>query len=183
MKLATFALALAILTPLTLTAQAPITHPDSDQATPSGPTVPPSNSVNVTFEGQVTTFSVADLFKLPQTTVQVHNPVTNTDESYSGPLLADVLAQAGLKPTRENEPIILHSSVVATATDHSFVLYSVAEVEPTYSTGQVIVAVMKSGLPDTEGGEIELINTLDSRTTRRVHGLADLNIISVAAGK
>src|ERR1017187_9716532 len=53
--------------------------------------------------------------------------------TYSGPLLADVLARVGLKASRETEPLILHSSLIATGTDHYFVLYSVAEVEPSFN--------------------------------------------------
>ena len=136
----------------------------------------------VAFAGEV--FGrVEDLLKLPQVTVHVHNAHRNTDESYTGPLLADVLARAGLSPAHENEAMILHSSIVATGTDHYFVLYSVAEVEPTFSTGQVIVAVMKSGLPDTEGGIIQLINTADAKPARWLHSLADLNVMSVTPGK
>jgi len=59
----------------------------------------------------------------------------------------------------------------------------VAEVEPSFSTGQVIVAVMKSGLPNTEGGAIELVNTLDAKPARWLHGLTDLNVMSVSPGK
>lgn len=145
--------------------------------------VPPSKSVNVTFEGRVTTLTVQDLLNLPQVTVHVHNAHRNADESYTGPLLADVLARAGLKSSRETQPLILHSSVVATGTDHYYVVYSAAEVEPGFSTGQVIVAVMKAGLPDNEGGLIQLVNTVDAKPMRWLHGLSDLNVMSVAQTK
>jgi hypothetical protein len=142
--------------------------------------VPPSKQINVTFEGRVTTLTIDDLLKLPQVTVHVHNAHSNADESYTGPLLSDVLARAGLTATRETESLILHSSVVATGTDHYFVLYSVAEVEPGYSTGKVIVAIRKFDLPNTDGGIIQLVNTLDAKPARWLHGLANLNIMSVA---
>jgi hypothetical protein len=142
--------------------------------------VPPSRSLNVTFQGRLTTFKIDDLLALPQITVHVHNAHRNTDETYTGPLLSEVLAKAGLVASKETEPLILHSSVIATGTDHYFVLYSAAEVEPMFSRGQVIVAVMKSGLPDTEGGIIQLINTDGAKPARWVHGLADINVMSVA---
>ena len=171
--------ALLVFAPLSLAAQT-TAKPALDQAMPAKPPVPPSGSVTVTYLGRTTTFSIEDLLKLPQVTLHVHNAHRNTDENYSGPLLADVLAQAGPKSTKETEPIVLHSSVVATGTDHYFVLYSVAEVEPAFSTGQVIVAVMKEGLPDTEGGEIQIINTIDAKPARWLHGLTGLNVMSVA---
>ena len=147
------------------------------------PSVPPSKSINVTFEGKTIVVTVDDLLNLPQVTVHVHNTHSDTEETYSGPFLADVLARVGLKASRETEPLILHSNLIATGTDHYFVVYSVAEVEPSFSTGQVIVAVMKSGLPNTEGGIIELINTVDAKPARWVHGLADLNVMSVAPNR
>jgi hypothetical protein len=173
------ALALALAS-LSLQAQQ---QPGHDASMPVKAPVPPSKSVNVTFEGRVTTLTVEDLLKLPQVTVHVHNAHRNADESYTGPLLADVLARAGLKSSRETEPLILHSTVVATGTDHYFVVYSAAEVEPDFSTGQVIVAIMKAGLPDTDGGVIQLVNTLDAKPARWLHGLSDLNVMTLAQNK
>jgi hypothetical protein len=142
--------------------------------------VPPSHSLNVTFQGRLTTLKIDDLLALPQVTVHVHNAHRNVDETYTGPLLSEVLAKAGLVANKETEPLILHSSVIATGTDHYFVLYSAAEVEPMFSTGQVIVAVMKSGLPNSEGGNLQLINTEGARPARWVHGLSDINVMSIS---
>jgi hypothetical protein len=145
--------------------------------------VPASKSINVNFEGRLTTLTVQDLLNLPQVTVHVHNGHSNADESYTGPLVSDVLARAGLKASRETHPLMLHSSLIATGTDHYFVVYSIAEVEPMFSNGQAIVAVMKDDLPNTEGGMIELVNTADKVPARWLHGLAALNVISVAPPK
>jgi len=184
MKLLTAAVFLAVLAPLSVAEQSVFAQAPAPAAGDGmehmKPAVPPSKSLNVTFEGRTTTLTVEDLLNLPQVTVHVHNAHRNTDESYTGPLLSDVLARAGLKASRETDPLMLHSSVIATGTDHYFVLYSVAEVEPSFSSGQVIVAVMKAGLPDTEGGAIQLVNTLDVKPARWLHGLADLNVVSIA---
>ena len=178
MKLFNLAMLTCVLLPLPAIAQTPAKQ-DGGMGMEKAP-VPPSKSVNVTFEGRVTTLSVSDLLDLPQVTVHVHNAQGKTDETYSGPLVSDVLARAGLKSSRETEPLILHSSLVATGTDHYFVLYSVAEVEPSFNTGQVIVAVTRDGEPNTEGGVLQLVNTADTKPARWVHGLADLNIVSIA---
>lgn len=155
-------------------------HMDDGVAHMGKAPVPPSRSVNVTFQGRVTTLKLDDLLNLPQTTVHVHNAHSNKDEEYTGPLLSVVLERAGLSVSKETEPLILHSTVVATGTDRYFVLYSAAEVEPAFSHGQVIVAVMKSGEPDETGGLIQLINTDGAKPARWVHGLANLNVVSMA---
>jgi len=180
-KLAAFAALVLALAPLSVAGQSAAKQDGGMEH--AKPPVPPSKSVNVSFEGKTITLTVEDLLSLPQVTVHVHNTHRNADETYSGPLLADVLGRVGLKASRETEPLMLHSSVVATGTDHYFVLYSVAEVEPSFSTGQVIVAVMKAGLPNTEGGLIELVNTVDVKPARWLHGLSDLNVMSVAQNK
>ena len=177
MKLCAAAFALALTLSAALSAQTPTAQtpaPPNDGAVHgmdamNKAPVPPSKSLNVTFQGRVTTLSVADLLDLPQTTVHVHNAHRNADEDYTGPLLSVVLARAGLAANKETEPLILHSNVVATGIDRYFVLFSAAEVEPMFSKSQVIVAVMKSGLPDTDGGLIQLINTDGSRPARWVH--------------
>jgi hypothetical protein len=181
MKVAVVTAAL-LLSALPLAAQASLQHEGAMQQVEKAP-VPPSHSLIVNFQGRLTTLTVEDLLKLPQVTVHVHNAHRDRDETYTGPLLSDVLARAGLSGAHENEQTILHSAVVATGTDHYFVLYSCAEVEPAFSSGKVIVAVMKAGLPDTEGGNIQLINTTDVKPARWVHGLADINVMAMAASR
>ena len=184
MKTTAIAALLFVLAPLSLAAQATAGQdskaPDGMAMEHAKAPVPPSKSVSITFEGRVTILTLEDLLNLPQVTVNVHNAHSNQDETYTGPLVSDVLAKAGLVSSRETQPLILHSSVVATGTDHYYVLYSAAEVEPAFSTGKVIVAVMKSGLPDKDGGLIQLVNTTDAKPARWVHGLASLNVMSLS---
>jgi hypothetical protein len=182
MKPALVATLLVSLLPPAMVAQSPIHQNDEHAVEHEKPAIPPSRSVNVSFEGKTITLTVEDLLNLPQVEMNVHN-AHSVEESYSGPLLADVLARAGLKASRETEPLILHSSLVATGSDHYFVLYSLAEIEPSLSSGQVIVALMKSGLPNTDGGLIELVNTADAKPARWLQGLTDLNIMSIAPSK
>lgn len=175
-----FAAAVLALAPFTAHAQDADHHHD-DSAMPMKPRVPASKGLNVNFQGKVTTFTIEQLISLPQVTIHVHNAHRNTDEEYSGPLVSTVLEASGLTSNKETQPLILHSSVVGTGTDKYFVLYSCAELEPAFSKGQAIIAIAKSGLPDEEGGMIQLINTSDAKPARWVHGLTNLNVMSVAA--
>jgi hypothetical protein len=175
------ALSPVVLSPLALRAQIDAMPPETKAPAPMEamkPPVPPSKNVDVSFEGKTIALSLTDLVNMPnQVTVHVHNAHRGgVEETYSGPLLSDVLAKIGLTATRETQPIILHSVIVATGSDHYYVLFSGGEVE--YSTGKVIVAVMKSGLPDSEGGLIQLINTDDVKPARWVHGLMGISVMS-----
>jgi hypothetical protein len=172
-------LAVALLfSPLALTAQAH--EPGGMPEMAAKPPVPPSHSLTLVNGAQTKTLTVADLLKLPQITVYVHNVHSNKDELYTGPLVSDVLALVGLEPTHENEAVILHSYVVALATDHYSVVYSASEMEPAFSLGKVIVAVTKSQTPNSEGGNIQLINTDGARPARWIHGLTTLTITTLA---
>jgi hypothetical protein len=184
MKISTAVSLLLVLSPIALRAQTDAMPPETKAPAATEamkPPVPPSKSVNLSFEGKTVTLSLTDLVNMPnQVTVQVHNAHRGgAEETYSGPLLSDVLAKIGVTPTRENQPLILHSTIVATGTDHYYVLYSGGEVM--FSSGKVIVAVMKSGLPDTEGGLIQLINTSDVKPARWVHGLMGIAVMTLAA--
>ena len=142
-------------------------------------TGPSSTAVNITIHGTTKTVAMGDLLKLPQITVTFHNASTNAEETYSGPLLAEVIASAGLRLERENEQTFLHSAIVATGSLKFYAIYSLAEVEPAFSSNKVILAVRKSGSPNTEGGEIELINAADASTSRWVHGVANISIVTL----
>ncbi|MFP5266365.1 MAG: hypothetical protein ACLGQU_03275 [Acidobacteriota bacterium] len=170
------------LAPGALCAQAQ-TGAQTGAKTPKPP-VPASSAVALEFQGKSMSLSVTDLVNLPQVTVQVHNAHRGgIPETYTGPLLSDVLARIGFVATRQTQPLILHSVVIATGTDHYYVLYSAAEAEPSFSLSKVLVAVMKNGLPDSQGGDIELINTDGAKPARWVQGLMGLSIMSLEPQK
>ena len=184
MKISTAVALVLAFSPVALLAQTDALPPETkapDHMEAAKPPVPPSKNVNLSFEGKTVTLSLTDLVNMPnQVSVKVHNAHRGgIEETYSGPLLSDVLAKIGVTATRENQPLILHSVIVATGTDHYYVLYSGGEVM--FSSGKVIVAVMKTGLPDTEGGLIQLINTDDVKPARWVHGLMGISVMTLAA--
>jgi hypothetical protein len=177
-----------LLSPLALHAQTDAMPPEH-AAPPPGykmqmPTAKapaaPSKSLLVTYNNTAITLSVQDLLSLPQTTITAHNGHTNKDETYTGPLVSDVLAKAGLASTDENHKTLLHSSVIATGTDGYFVLYSAAELSSRFASAKAIIAVMRSGLPNTDGGNIQLVNPADTKPARWVHGLSSLTVMSIA---
>ena len=145
------------------------------------PAASPSTTLLVQGPTQAVTLSLADLQALPQTTVKVHNGHTNVDETYSGPLLSEVLAKAGLVVTPKSEHDFLRMSIVASGTDDYFVVYSGAEVEPLLHKAEVIVALTLEGKPLTRTGAFQLIDSLDVKPARWVRNLNKLQVISSPA--
>jgi hypothetical protein len=192
MKLLTLAAALLTFAPLPLAAQstdamppemnAPA-HQSGDMKSEVKPAVQASKTLAVTFRGATTNLTLTELVALPQTTITVHDPHTNKDVKFTGPLVSDVLIKAGLVPSEETHQLILHSTVVATGADGYYVLYAAAELEPMFSGAKAIIAVMRFDLPNTEGGLIQIVNTADAKPARWVHGLTSLNVMSLAATK
>ncbi len=140
----------------------------------------PSTSLTVKTEaGKTLVLSLEDLKALPQQTLTAHNGHSGKDESYSGPLLSDVLAKAGIVLTSETEHPMLHEYMVATGTDKYYAVYSLAEVEPGLHKAQVIVAIRRDGEMLRESGQFELINSGDLKPNRWVHNVASVVVRTV----
>jgi hypothetical protein len=171
---------LLALTPIALRAQTPMAPMHED----AKPPIAPSRSLTVTYAGKSITLSIEDLLALPQQTITARDGHTNKDVTFSGPLVADVLAKAGLVAGDATHQIILHSTVVATGSDGYFVLYACAELEPMFNSSKAIVAIMRgSDLPNTDGGNIQLVSPNDVKPARWVHSLTSLSVMTLAPTK
>jgi len=175
------ALLAAAIFALTLTAAA---QTDAMPPEPNAPAKPhshtmgsPSTSLTInTGTGAPLTLTLADLKALPQQTLTLHSAHQNADETYSGPLLSDVLAKAGVVLNEKTEHPMLHQYVIAAGTDKYWVLYSLAEVQPGLHRAKVIVAIARSGEPLTTAGQFELINDLDVKPARWVHNVTTITL-------
>ena len=127
--------------------------------------------------------SLLDLQALPQATVIVFNGHSKTEETYTGPLVSDVMAKVGFLLSGATEHEVLRSYVVATGTDGYFVVFSAAELQGALHKGQSIVALSKAGQPLTENGAFQLIDSLDVKPARWVRNLNNLAVIPVTKGK
>ena len=140
----------------------------------------PSTTLRVdTGSGPATTFSMDDLKALPQITVIVHNAHLNKEEMYTGPLLGDVLAKAGLPFSEKTEHPMLHMAILAGGTDKYFVVYSAAEVQPGLHTAKVIVALQRNGAPLDTSGQFQLVDSVDVKPARWVRNLNSITVKTV----
>lgn len=120
--------------------------------------------------------SRADFHALPHITISVHNSHTNATEAYSGVPLVTLLAKVNAPLGRELHKEALSSYLVASASDGYSVVLSLAEVDPSFHQGQVLVADTRDGKPLGSAGPFELIVPHDKRPARWVHNLDSITL-------
>jgi hypothetical protein len=120
--------------------------------------------------------SPADFRALPHITITVHNGHTNSTETYSGVLLATLLAKVNAPIGKEFREEALTSYLIAAGSDGYSVLLSLAEVDPSFHGGQVLVSDTRDGQPLAKSGPFELIVLDDKRPTRWVRSLSSITL-------
>lgn len=132
--------------------------------------------LTVRYLAQSETLSAADLKAYTHATVTVHNPHTNADESYSGVPLIDLLVKLGAPHGHDLRGKALSDYVVAIGSDGYKSVIALAEADPDFHPGQILVADEMDGKPlDDKTGPFRLVVTEDKRPARSVH-----NLVSVA---
>jgi hypothetical protein len=123
--------------------------------------------------------SASDLKALPHITVTIHNPHTGADETYSGVRVADLLLPLGVPLRGELRGVALSYYLVATGSDGYQVVLALAEVDPSFHSGEVVVADAMNGKPlSRPTGPFRLVVTEDKRPARSVHDLISLAVES-----
>ena len=121
--------------------------------------------------------SAADLKAMAHITVTFHNSHTNADETYSGVRLADVLAKIGAPLGSELRGKALANYIVATGSDGYKAVLALAEVDPSFHPGEVLVADTMDGKPlDAHSGPFKLVVIEDKRPARSVRNLVSIEL-------
>lgn len=141
----------------------------------------PSSTLRVRFGDQTVVLSLADVQALPQTSATVMNAHTKSEETYTGPTVANVLAKAGFALSGATEHAVLRSYVVATGTDGYFVVFSGAELQTALHKGQFLVAITEGGQPLAANGAFQLIDSLDAKPARWVRNMDGLSVVPIPA--
>ena len=129
--------------------------------------------------GQHVTISAADLQSMPRKTLQVHNAHSGAMETYQGVELSLLLGRLDAPLGQKLRGKALAMYVVAEGTDKYRALYSLAEVDPAFHNGTVIVADREGGQPIAKDGPFKLVNTEDKRPARWVRNLASIQLSSI----
>jgi hypothetical protein len=121
--------------------------------------------------------SQADFKSFPHITVTVENTHANEKETYSGVRLADLFAKLGAPLGKELRGKAMVSYVKASAPDGYAVVFSLAEVDPEFHSGDIIVADQMNGQPlDARSGPFKLVASEDKRPARWVRNVTTLEL-------
>ena len=144
------------------------------------PAVYPKDSLVLTAEPYhaPVVLSPTEVHALAHVTITVHNPHTDKDETYSGVPLATLLAMINAPIGKELHGESLATYLVATGTDGYSVVLSIAEADPSFHGGQIVVADGRDGQPLGKFGPFQLIVSEDKRPARWVHNLAAITLQS-----
>lgn len=143
-----------------------------------GERAPNSTELKVTIDANHSRMWTLDMLKpLQHKTVTLHNPHTNADETYSGVLLIDLLSELGTPHGKDLHGKALLDYVIATGSDGYKVVLALAEVDPEFHPGEVLVADQMGGKPlDAKSGPFRLVVTEDKRPARSVHSLVSIEV-------
>jgi hypothetical protein len=127
--------------------------------------------------GQRGVFTPATLKDYPHQTVTIFDHHTNANETYWGVPLIDLLGHLGVPHGKDLHGKALAEYVVATGSDGYKAVIALAEIDPEFHPGQVLVADAMDGKPlDVKTGPLRLVVTEDKRPARSVHSLVSIEV-------
>jgi DMSO/TMAO reductase YedYZ molybdopterin-dependent catalytic subunit len=134
----------------------------------------------ITVEGEVTTplkITLADMSKFPEKEITARDR-DGKDHAYKGTLLASVLSSAGVTLGKDLRGENLAKYVIIKAVDGYEVVYSLAEVDPEFSAGTVLLATHVDGKPLPAGeGPFRLVNPHDKRPARWIRQISGIKVM------
>jgi hypothetical protein len=177
----------AITSPVLLTLTLSIAAPARGQNAPKpsqtllGPAADELHIFSYTKSGELV-LKPADLEVLPHLNITVHNEHSNADETYSGVRLADLLAKMNAPLGQDLRGAALSAYVEATGSDGYVAVLALAEVDPAFHPGDVIVADARNGHPlDAKSGPYKLVVSEDKRPARWVRNLVSIHLRAAKA--
>jgi hypothetical protein len=140
----------------------------------------------LTINGDVPTprrLTASDLAKLKHQTVQIKNQDGSTT-TYEGPLLADVLATAGVVFGPDLKGAGLAKYLVVTGADKFRVVFALPELDSSFTDRVIILADKRDGKPlSSSEGPLRNIVPDEKRTSRWVKQVVTLTIANASATK
>lgn len=140
----------------------------------------PAPSVRITGEvRQPVTLTADDLAKMPRASIRLTSQGKET--VYEGVWLHDALKKAGVPQSNELRGKTLAGYVLAVAEDGYQVLFSLAELDPSFIDNQFLLADTANGSPlSGKEGRFRLVAPKDKTGARSVRMLAKLEVVQLA---
>jgi DMSO/TMAO reductase YedYZ molybdopterin-dependent catalytic subunit len=125
---------------------------------------------------QALTLTPADIKVLPRTTVTVTEE--GREIKYEGVLVAEILKKAGVPLGREMSGGAVASYVLAGARDGYQVVFSLAELDPGFTSNDIIIADTIEGKPLFDyQGPLRIVAPHDKRGARSIRMLQTLSVV------
>ena len=123
-------------------------------------------------------FTEEDLMKMPQHTSNVKEH--DAEIAYTGVYLHDLLVKAGAPAGGQLHGRALSSYVLATAKDGYQAVFTLTEMDPSFTDDQVLVADRANGtpLPETQG-PFRLVAIHDKKPARSVRMLQKIDVVQL----
>lgn len=120
-------------------------------------------------DGSKNTFTLDQLRQMPQKSVSVKNPHTDSTEAYEGVLLAELLRKTGAPLGDKLRGDEMRDYVEVQGSDGYKAVFALAELDPAFQDNQVLVAISSNGKPLEEKiGPIRVVAPQDKRPARSV---------------
>jgi hypothetical protein len=147
---------------------------------PSKAAAPQSTTLQLAgLAGAGSVVTPGELASMPHTSVTVENGHTHASETYSGVPLIQLLRRVGAPEGKDVHGKALSDYILATGTDGYQAVLALAEIEPDFHPGEVLVADTMDGKPLTGDGQFKLIVSEDKHPARCVHNLQKLELRAV----
>jgi len=122
------------------------------------------------------TLTPSDIKAMPRTTVTVSEE--GREVNYEGVLVAEILKKAGVPLGREMNGAAVASYVLAGARDGYQVVFSLAELDPGFTSNDIIIADTIDGKPLFDyQGPLRVVAPHDKRGARSIRMLQTLNVV------
>ncbi len=127
--------------------------------------------------GERGVFTPQTLSEYPHVAVTIFDHHTNATETYSGVPLIDLLAHLGVPHGNTLRGKALANYIVATGSDGYKSVVALAEIDPEFHPGQVLVCDAMDGKPlGDKTGPFRLIVSEDKRPARSVRNLVSIEV-------
>jgi hypothetical protein len=127
--------------------------------------------------GRQVKLSLGALRAMQQVTIKVMDNHEHVQQTYTGVPLVELMRKVGAPDAAGVKGKALSEYIVAVGADKYQVVLSLAEIEPAFHPGSILVTDMLNGKPlDTKQGPFKLVVEQDHEPARWVHNLVRLEL-------